>query len=131
MKKAIILSLIMTITAGTVFAANTSTSTTTQKANKTGQTQSQSKVLKLKKLADEYTSISIGESSGSTQKILNEMGGLGAENFNIITYSPCPYRGNIKIGGKSVYAKNRKCAELKYKYKNKDYAVGKCGKPVR
>ncbi len=92
---------------------------------------SQSKVVQLKKLANEYASIQLGENKGSTQKILKDMVTLGASDFKTMTYTPCPYRGMIKVGGKSVNGTNRKCVDFKYTYKNKEYSAGKCRKPIR
>lgn len=101
-----------------------------QNASSTGGS-SQSKTVQLKKLASQYASIQLGETKGSTNKILQDMSQLGAGDFKIITYAPCPYRGSIKIGGKSVNAKNKRCVELKYTYKNKEYSTGKCGKALK
>lgn len=92
---------------------------------------SQSKVVQLKKLANEYVSIELGESKGYSQKVSRDMATLGASDFKVTTYTPCPYRGMIKVGGKSVNGKNRKCVDFKYTYKNKEYSAGKCGNPIR
>ena len=101
-----------------------------QNQSSTGST-SQSKTVQLKQLADEYASIQLGENKGSTQKILKDMVTLGASDFKTMTYTPCPYRGMIKVGGKSVNGTNRMCVDFKYTYKNKEYSAGKCGKPIR
>ena len=101
-----------------------------QNQSSTGST-SQSKTVQLKQLADEYASIQLGENKGSTQKILKDMVTLGASDFKTMTYTPCPYRGMIKVGGKSVNGTNRKCVDFKYTYKNKEYSAGKGGQPIR
>lgn len=89
-----------------------------------------SNLAKIKNLAYEYTSINLQEKDGSSIKILDEMTGLGAKNLNVRTYSPCSCRGTITINGKQIDAKNRRCAVLKYSYKNKDYEFGRCSEPV-
>ncbi len=111
--------------------AKTKTKTKTQPKtvtqSKSKLTSSANSYTNLKQLADQYVSIELKETRGSKQTILKEMLTLGASNFKLSTYKPCPYRGMINIGGKTVNAKNKPCAEFKYTYKNAEYKVGRCG----
>lgn len=123
----ILTALLICVMALPAFAATKTTVKTTYQTSGT----SQSKTVQLKKLANEYVSIQLKEKQGSTQNTLKEMALMGASDFKLVNYAPCPYRGTIKIGGKSVNAKNRSCTEMKYTYKGKEYSAGKCGKPIR
>lgn len=87
---------------------------------------SASNYVKLKNLSNQYIQTMLNDERTQSNKLLNEMGKLGATDFHTTTYAQCPYRGYIKIDGKSIYAKNKRCAVLKYKYKTKEFETGKC-----
>ncbi len=80
----------------------------------------------VKKLADEYVAKKLANQTAASNDILNEMFAAGASNIKIVNYKPCPYRGTIKIAGKSVNAKNKKCTVITYKYNNKSFETGTC-----
>ena len=84
---------------------------------------------KIKNLAKKYINLSMTDQNKEAGQIINEMALLGADKFSLKRYSPCPYRKQIKIAGKSVNAKGKKCFVLKYNYNNKIEEVGECKEP--
>lgn len=80
----------------------------------------------VKKLASEYVTKKLANQTSASNNILNEMFAAGASDIKIVNYKPCPYRGTLKIDGKSVNAKNKKCTVITYKYNNKNFEAGAC-----
>lgn len=86
--------------------------------------------LKIKNMGKLYVKAELeGSSYASKQQILKSMAEAGASNFKIHEYTPCPYRGKIKIDGKMVDGTNKRCFILGYKYNGKDYETGTCQTP--
>ncbi len=82
---------------------------------------------KLKSLATKYVNAELsGNKSSATSKLAQDMYKMGAKDMKIITYSPCPNRGTIKIDGKSINATNKRCIVLQYQYNNKKQEAGAC-----
>ncbi len=85
--------------------------------------------IKIKNLAKKYINLSMTNQNKEAGQLINEMALLGADKFSVIRYSPCPYRKQIKIAGKSVNATGKRCFVLKYSYNNKIEEVGECKEP--
>lgn len=87
--------------------------------------------MKVKKYAKRFVKAKVNKDNQKAHDELAKFFEYGGKSNKIKIYSPCPCRGEIKINGKMVNAKLRRCVIFDYQYNDKNYEVGKCGKPIR
>lgn len=82
--------------------------------------------VELKKYANEVIKFMFAGDKSSANDVYQKMYDLGAEDIGIVQYLPCPRRTSVKIAGRSVPAKNKRCFVLTYSYKGIKTEVGDC-----